>query len=354
LYERLTGCGTSAEDATIGTGECSSPQFVQDILRQAEAVVGKVIPDAATHVQLVNVLAEIKDFERGNGVASKVTGLFSFVNFIWLVSILGITVSIGPSLYLMLKPVQELLRLIVERIFFDIIIPIAKRLHNWGVVEAVVFALCFLGVAQGFRMEEGQDSSVLVAFTGSVLVVPCFAYSTLLWGGRLAKSTQPETLTQIVQIWLALCWAPLAVHFSSHLFGFLAVAAFFGALGFGVVCRGCCYYIGFDDRDGLQRGTVTGFMLLVLFVGVRVGLGFPPAWLAPFESPVAVMGSMVMLLGLLIVSNKWYSDHRNKGMPFFFYRGHTCQLRSNHHHHHSHHRGGGRRIKEGRKLKAGK
>lgn len=311
LHERLMSC------KDIERQSCDS-QDVQTILRQAEKITGKSIPDPATHDQLSDVLSEIILFEKGAGIAARVRGLFTFVNFVWFLSILGIGVSVGPSLYHLLEPLRDWLRYVAERILFDIVIPIARRLHNWGAIEAFVFTLCFLGVVQGFRMEQEEDPATMVALTGTVLAIPSFAYSTLLWGGRLVKSTKSETLLQMVQLWLVCCWAPLAVHFSSVLFGYLSVLALFGMLGFGVSARGCCYFIGFDSNDALQRSAVTAAILLVFFLILRILLGISPHYLAPFEPPVAVMGSIVLLLSLLIVSNRYYFLRGDKFQHYNF------------------------------------
>jgi len=303
LHERLTSC-----EQPLKSRECT----VDSILRDAEKVVGKVMADTATHDQLIHVLEDIKEYERGSGLASRVRGLFNFVNFVWFLSILGITVSIGPSLYHLLKPIREYLHRVAEWLLWEVIVPMCKRLHNWGIFEVCAFSFCFLGVAQGFRMKDAEVSAnEMVSLTGSILALPCFSYSTLLWGGRLAKNTSHTFLAQLVQGWLFCSWAPLAVHFSSTLFGFLAISALFGILGFGVGCRGLCYYIGFISEDALQRCTVVGGILISTFTGLRACNIVPSPWLSPFETPVAIMGSVVFLLGLLIISCKWYDSRHN-------------------------------------------
>ena len=80
LHERLTSC-----EQPLKSRECT----VDSILRDAEKVVGKVMADTATHDQLIHVLEDIKEYERGSGLASRVRGLFNFVNFVWFLSILG-------------------------------------------------------------------------------------------------------------------------------------------------------------------------------------------------------------------------------------------------------------------------
>jgi len=50
------------------------------------------------------MLDEIVRFEAHVGVVYRVLGFFTFVNTVWLFAILGITASIGPSIYHLLQP----------------------------------------------------------------------------------------------------------------------------------------------------------------------------------------------------------------------------------------------------------
>lgn len=41
-------------------------------------------------------------------VFQRVYGFFTFVNIMWVLAIIGITVSIGPALWVILRPIREL------------------------------------------------------------------------------------------------------------------------------------------------------------------------------------------------------------------------------------------------------
>ena len=91
--------------------------------------------------------------------------------------------------------------------------------------------------------------------------------------------------------------------------------AIYSFLGFGVAVGRLCIYIGFDDRDKLVRCVIASYVLVTAFVVAHVsyayggGIGMSssqPAVLAVLASPVQVMGSVVLLLGLLIGSSAYY------------------------------------------------
>merc|ERR1711988_1871293 len=109
----------------------------------------------------------------------------------------------------------------------------------------------------GYRMPD-SESAVFLAVTGHMLSLPAFAYSTLLWGGKNARS---EHLVSAVNSWAALCAASSAVRFQSPLLGYLTVVAIFCALGFCVQSRGLCYVIGFDSKHVMERCCVASMLL---------------------------------------------------------------------------------------------
>jgi hypothetical protein len=206
----------------------------------------------------------------------------------------------------------------LDRLFETIIVPIARRCHEWGVFELAFFLGAFLLVADGHRYVRGADAGTMVALTGCILSLPCLVYSTLVSGGRAFRAVGGELAAQLLYWWVAACWLPCAIHFASALFAWGVVLAIYSFLGFGVAVGRLCIYIGFDDRNKLVRCVIASYVLVTAFVvahvayaygGVGMGMGLgtsQPAVLAVLASPVQVMGSVVLLLGLLIGSSAYY------------------------------------------------
>jgi hypothetical protein len=217
-----TGTTTTMLNGSIPTtSSSSSSSNISQILEAAAVSAGRSNGPPLTASELSDVLAQILEIETNVGIVGKVTGFFTFVNIIWFLAIIGITVSIGPSLYHVLKPFRELLKRMATWLLEEVIQPIARRLHTWGVFESVAFVLCFLQVADGVRMSpppggtNDRTAGEFVALTGAALVLPTFAYTCMLW--TLPLST--EWLMQLIQLWLGFCWIPLAICFESQLFG---------------------------------------------------------------------------------------------------------------------------------------
>jgi len=223
------------------------------------------------------------------------------VNILWIVAILGITVSVGPALYVVLKPLQQLLVNIAIWMFNNVILP----LHRVGAFELLSYIACTVLLIEGARSP--SERGIFISATGMALTVPAFAYSSLLH----AKVKIPEDkLTAIVSLWIASVWIPSALHFQSSLMGWIAVVAFYSYLGFSVVCTGLCYYIGFE-KNQIVRVAVTSVLLLTLFVSLKIG--HVASWiLIPFGTPIMVFGSLVLLLALLIISSAYNYSMREQ------------------------------------------
>ncbi len=54
--------------------------------------------------QLHKVAEVLQEMEDEKGVVSRVVGLFSFINLVWFLSILGIVATLGPVLVIFAQP----------------------------------------------------------------------------------------------------------------------------------------------------------------------------------------------------------------------------------------------------------
>lgn len=163
-----------------GAGAGTQASAVAAVLVEAAAVAGRPAGSTLTAAELSGVYTEILQIESQVGVVTRVKGFFTFVNTIWFVAILGIAVSIGPSLYHVLKPLRAWIKRVLERLYYDLVLPVVTRLHRWGMFEFVAFLACWLQTASGYKMmlhsaggrNSNADSAEMVALTGSILVVP--------------------------------------------------------------------------------------------------------------------------------------------------------------------------------------
>jgi len=284
----------------------------------AAAAVGRERP--LTGEELLGVHDRILEIEGHRGVVARVRGFFTFVNAMWLLAIFGLLISVGPALYHLLEPLRRLLARYIELALRKIIIPLIEFCHNWGAIEGAIYAVAWMFIAEGYRSPE--DYGMFISLTGLLGLVLAFLYSTALHAHKVSRSKDQEAFLQMLHGWLALCWVPLAVHHQSTLLGYGVVCALYTVLGFNITCYGLCYCIGFKRESALQRCVVVSALILALHAGARfatqaLGDGLGPACLRPFGSAVSVMGSVVLFLGLLIYSSRYYSPgYRSEGHAY--------------------------------------
>ena len=292
-------------------GDLSARYFAgrdPELLAQAAALLSRDRP--LSEQEIGGVLAHLRELEQRVGLVTRVRGFFTFINTLWLMAILGIAVSIGPSLMVLLRPLREWLRRCAKWAFQNIVQPLVRRLHDWGVLEGGAWALCGGLVVQA-QQHAAEEVALYIASTGLALAGPALAYSTFCHGGKL-QGGSPSALHRMVSTWTAFTAAALAMAHGSTFLGYVAVVALYAAIGFHVVAYGLCLAIGFEDDSAMEACAVTSFMLLT-GVGALRFLNTSFGWAAslePFRSAVSVFGSVILFLALLIMSSRFYRRAR--------------------------------------------
>ena len=75
-------------------------------------------------------------------IRRKVMSLFSVVNIIWLLAIIGMSISILPSIHYIVKPLRKILERIARYFLERFIQPFIRQMHDWGVIELLVWTAC--------------------------------------------------------------------------------------------------------------------------------------------------------------------------------------------------------------------
>ena len=57
-------------------------------------------------MELKNTLKRIREIEAEVSISQRIYGFFSFVNIMWLIAILGITIAVGPVLLLIARKIN--------------------------------------------------------------------------------------------------------------------------------------------------------------------------------------------------------------------------------------------------------
>ena len=276
------------------------------ILARAAALTGRQMLSPA---DLHALLPAIMERQAHRGLWQRLTGALTFVNTIWLFAVIGIVVSIGPSVHHLLRPFELWIKRVARWAYDHVIKPTVKRLHTWGVFEAAAWAFSLLLVIDGNRVwslnaSGDTDAAVMISLTGVLLCVPCQGYSTVLRG----CSAEPTTLVHLS--WGSACAAfvPCAMLYQSALVGSFAVLSCFCMLGFGVWAHPLCLCIGFNSAASCERVCLSSLVMHFGFMFAKATDAWPPQ-LEVFSAPLACITNIMLFLSLLIIGS-WFYDRR--------------------------------------------
>jgi len=282
---------------------------VESILHEASNVLGTDI--TITPTQLDDILSDIIQMEAHEGPIARILGFFSFVNTLWVLAVVGITISVGPSIYYLLHPLHNLLRELFLKLY-DLVWPILTYLHSWGLLELGAWGCCTLGLARGVALASSTHGPAnpkageMVSLTASMLTIPALAYTSQLHG----QHTTNERLATACCTFFAACCAPAAVHFKSTLYGYLTVVSAFAALGLGVWIGPLCVAVGFTSDAAMHRVAIAALVIVICFCAMTAAARNTTAckhWLAPFASAISTFGTTNLFLSLLIISSHFYA-----------------------------------------------
>eukprot|EP01083_Nonionella_stella_P073367 198326_1 len=318
---------------------------IEQVLNRASAVFEtnqKYRPKFTEQEQLNNLLQKIKEIENRKSVFQKIFGLFSFINILWFLSILGIIYSIFPVIYHSGKSVYDflceifsgLIRELLQKIFVS---RIAFETYEF-LLYFIVFYIIFLA-ANIPRNHRYLTTSFYIAFTGVssyffVFYVSNFYINHTLTSYRMCKTDFTETMSWIFLLYSFLTM-PLAIKFQSKLFAFMTVCGIYQYLGFYINAFYGGYVIGFNTKDDLENCIVVSLCLSITMIAIRL-IHFHRIFnvflsaqeskkrnqdkfkvvlfggIKYFEMPLVIMSNIVLFLGLLIYCNNWVCyDYRD-------------------------------------------
>lgn len=254
--------------------------FAMDVEIRGENV--KITP-----AQLLQIRSAITDMESKQSVIQRVIGCFTFINFIWLLSIIGIMTTIYPVILLIAEPVHKLL----EYLFTEYILPILRAIKP--LYEAILWIISYILIVNAFRYHD-IDSRVFVCITG-VFAMNIAIHYTIYLHLPYIDTTDYHLLLSLI---FAIVCIPLSIRLNSVLMGFIGVGAIYNALGFSISNWGLCYFIGFNNETALERCLLSSFMLLILLLFGHVM--YPDLLLSSLTPALNTLGSITYYIALLI------------------------------------------------------
>ena len=238
-----------------------------------------------------------KQFEHEEGKVSYLSRIFSLVNALWLMGIVGILISIGPLITSILSGLTTLLLYLWYTVFC----------HLW---RPLIYCYGFLWFIHSTNTNISIDIRIYMNLFFILAIWGCYVITLyqLAYVYNIESSNPMLTL-----VYGCVLFFPLAHSMNSSLLGFLTVFTFFETLGFGMSSTGWGYRIGFGSENSLKRNVTVAVLLFLFHISIRTGIAFHYwsgdivlPFLAPYLSGIQVLGSTVMYLGLLILSSPWY------------------------------------------------
>ena len=266
---------------------------INNIIKKAKEIIG----DGKMSKEILHKFPEyLSDFNKA-GVISKIKGIFSFVNFIWLIAILGIMISIGPVIY-------QIMGSIILTLYGAIIYPIVMFLYNTGLYIVIGYIISNLLICDGMRVN--KEWGLYISLTGTGFLMGLFSYSLKLKDVLQSEIYEEKLSPAPFGILTTLLYFSLSIHFNSKLFSFFAVINLYTFLGFFTDCFGLCYVIGFKSKSDLYLVVMTSFVLMTFYIILRA-LNINNNILELYRCPIQILGALTYFLGLLIFSSEYSS-----------------------------------------------
>ena len=140
---------------------------INNIIKKAKEIIG----EGKMNTEILHKFPQyLNDFNKG-GMISKIKGIFSFVNFIWLIAILGIMISIGPVIY-------QIIGSIILMLYGAILHPMVMFLYNTGLYIVIGYIISNLLICDGMRVN--KEWGLYISLTGSGFLMGLFSYSLKL------------------------------------------------------------------------------------------------------------------------------------------------------------------------------
>lgn len=280
----------------VGNGAFTELSKVRTLLNCPECSSTRVL-------QLVQELEQLEDH---SSTVNQVLGLMTFVNVLWFLALVGMTISFIPFFKIWIGP---FIWVRVHRILnaTQLFHPVLACLVSFGIVSSTHF----------YHMTTG--SAEFVALTGCAFAMMGYVYffttrvnaypvgeimDVAKFRQLREESMQWHTVSELVA---AISTALLAIRFESGILGFLTIALLYASIGFGVWSQPNIIFIGFFKLESVTRAIVVS---AIVTVGMIV-LNLFHLNAQPFTFGLHFFGAVVYFVGVLV------SQHRMNGSYYY-------------------------------------
>lgn len=271
------------------------------LIHEAAALLPRASAALMTRANVLNdVQAAAEAVSNTTGIAAKVLGVFNVVNIAATLALVGICVSIGPTLAIFAKPLVDVLKAVARELapYVRDLVKLAFRCR-----EPIAYSVVFYVIGAAGRFDD--DAAKQVALLGCCLAPLALNQTrTAHFSGGFTTGDHDRQLLKLQSVWAAAYLSPIASLHQSVFIGTLAVAAFYAALGFLVAPVLFGWVVGFDSKESMRQSQLASVLLLCGFFWSRAS-GVNPEALRPFQNGVAIFGTVALGLSGLIQSSHW-------------------------------------------------
>ena len=107
----------------------------------------EIMEDGKINAEILHKFPEYLDELNKGGVLSKIKGIFSFVNFIWLLAILGLMISIGPVIFMAIGT-------FISTLYGAIIYPIVMFLYETELYILFGYLISDILICDGMKVNK--------------------------------------------------------------------------------------------------------------------------------------------------------------------------------------------------------
>jgi len=257
-----------------------------------------------TEEKLNKIYNTISDSEKEVSTLSKIRGFFSFVNLMWFLGTIGIIVTIGPCLVVIIAPLASSFAALAQLIYQGIIMPC----HILPIFEIGGYLLCFQFIVEGFRYN--IESGFFIALLGILGSLAASYYSFIK---SFERHNSPSD-NDLLLYWFVQCGmlVPFSYYYESLLLSWAATIIFYTVIGFSFIPVGMGYYIGFRKDDTIFRSVITSMIVGIVFIILKMAK-VSGKIIQVYQQPLTVFSSVVMFLGLLLYcSDHYYYRRQNE------------------------------------------
>lgn len=228
--------------------------------------------------------------ETHDSVYHRVMGTLTFINFVWVLTIVGISSSIGFVFQRIFRSIYFFFQILVIQFRF--------------IIEVLIYIVLLFITTDGIRFND-PITGLFVSLLGASLTFPLLFLTCYLHSFNF--SPRMRSFCKLIMLWISLIFTPLAIFYQSNLVGFLSTAGLYILLSFLISNSPLDLVFEKDARDSkLIKSSFGSTIILILFASVRI-LKINVYFLTPFTAGVMIIGAIILFISLLFISSKFYS-----------------------------------------------